>query len=161
MKSSQIQLLVRQVSPRLGFVTSGKTLSWKHSLSRHIHAIYIILGCLADWCLYYFSSQWDVDSLQGSRERTTEQSLNEQERKKTDKRNCACKVHWCMWKCLVFSLNSPVWQAPPSHPSGQLQIPGATQIPPFLQPWGQIAARGQTERDILILRKRKSIYQHL
>lgn len=47
-----------------------------------------------------------------------------------------------MAACHRVGVNSPVWQAPPSHPSGQLQIPGAMQIPPFLQPWGQIAAQG-------------------
>lgn len=52
----------------------------------------------------------------------------------------------------VERIDSPVWQAPPSQPSGQLQIPGATQTPPFLQPWGQMARGGGAKKKCRALR---------
>lgn len=63
-----------------------------------------------------------------------------------------------LWECkhVKFTGNPPVWQAPPSHPSGQLQIPGDTQTPPFLQPWGQIAEKGGiNHRNIFLVRQEK------
>lgn len=94
-----------------------------------------------------FWAVWQADSwtiylhseIQGHTTKT-KQSLEGQERQTRDTKEMM------LVKCIVayegLGLYSPVWQAPPSHPSGQLQIPGATQIPPFLQPWGQIAAQG-------------------
>lgn len=52
-------------------------------------------------------------------------------------------MRWWEWPCPY----SPVWQAPPTHPSGQLQMPGATQTPPFLQPCGQVAAVREQSRE--------------
>jgi len=48
-------------------------------------------------------------------------------------------LHMHIRVCRSLCRHPPVWQAPPIHPSGQLQIPGSTQLPPFLHPCGQIA----------------------
>ena len=59
-----------------------------------------------------------------------------------------------------LGLPLPVWQAPPTQPSGQLQIPGATQLPPFLQPWGHTAAIATTPQVITRLRPRQETTLH-
>lgn len=90
-----------KVFPCLGFVTSGETQSWKLSLSRRVYTIYIIFGRLADWYLVRYSL-WVSRECTSKKKKLTRVWISRIGRGNTDK-NHVCKVHWCIWKCLVLT----------------------------------------------------------